>query len=96
FLPFFFLPSRVGEGVIHEKPLRSVSFLRLMTAKYIHVLAVRGDQLDGWYISVPSVSTGRYPVLLAGLLKVSSEGGQSLALRVLTVPGGGPELIGLD
>ncbi|GBM72092.1 hypothetical protein AVEN_266507-1 [Araneus ventricosus] len=57
---------------------------------YPNLLAVRGDPLDGWYLSVPSVSIGQYPSHLAGLLKGSSEGGHSLdlALRVFTIPGG--------
>ncbi|GBN22100.1 hypothetical protein AVEN_114819-1, partial [Araneus ventricosus] len=66
------------------------------TANYPHVLAVRGDPLDGWYISVPGVSIGRYSSHLAGLLKGIKRRGHSLglALRVVTVPGGDPERIG--
>ncbi|GBM93222.1 hypothetical protein AVEN_143165-1 [Araneus ventricosus] len=66
------------------------------TANYPHVLAVRGDLLDGWYISVPGVSIGRYPSRMAGLLKGIKRRGHSLglALRVVTVPGGDPERIG--
>ncbi|GBN50109.1 hypothetical protein AVEN_154704-1 [Araneus ventricosus] len=63
---------------------------------YPHVLAVRGDPLDGRYISVPGVSIGRYPSHMAGLLKGIKRRGHSLglALRVVTVPGGDPERIG--
>ncbi|GBL77223.1 hypothetical protein AVEN_242103-1, partial [Araneus ventricosus] len=63
-----------------------------------HVLAVRGDPLDGWCILVPGVPIGRYPSLLAGLLKGIKRKGHSLglALRVVTVPGGDPQRIGSD
>ncbi|GBN72065.1 hypothetical protein AVEN_19975-1 [Araneus ventricosus] len=56
-------------------------------ANYSHVLAVRGDPLDGWYISDPGVSIGWYPSHLAGLLK-------GIKLRVVNVPGGDSERIG--
>ncbi|GBN37720.1 hypothetical protein AVEN_47174-1, partial [Araneus ventricosus] len=52
------------------------------TANYPHVLAVRGDPLDGWYISVPGVSIGWYPSHLAGLLKGIKRKGHSLGLGV--------------
>ncbi|GBN95355.1 hypothetical protein AVEN_251743-1 [Araneus ventricosus] len=66
------------------------------TAHYPHVLAVRGDPLDGWYISVPGVSIGWYPSRMAGLLKGIKRRGHSLglALRVVTVPGGDSQRIG--
>ncbi|GBN82710.1 hypothetical protein AVEN_250895-1 [Araneus ventricosus] len=66
------------------------------TANNPHVLAVRGDPLDGRYISVPGVSIGRYPSHLVGLLKGIKRRGHSLglALRVVTVPGGDLERIG--
>ncbi|GBM18048.1 hypothetical protein AVEN_75487-1 [Araneus ventricosus] len=52
------------------------------TANYPHVLAMRGDPLDGWYISVPDVSIGLYPSHLAGLLKGIKRNGHSLGLGV--------------
>ncbi|GBL90287.1 hypothetical protein AVEN_130385-1 [Araneus ventricosus] len=66
------------------------------TTNYPHVLAVRGDPLDGWYISVPGVSIGWYPSHLAGLLKGIKRRGHSLglALRVVTVPGSDSQRIG--
>ncbi|GBO14732.1 hypothetical protein AVEN_59426-1 [Araneus ventricosus] len=56
---------------------------------------MRGDPLDGWYISVPGVSIGRYPSHLVGLLKGIKRRGHSLglALRVVTVPWGDPDRI---
>ncbi|GBM79358.1 hypothetical protein AVEN_32969-1 [Araneus ventricosus] len=66
------------------------------TAIYPHVLAVRGDPLDGWYISVPGLSIGRYPSLLTGLLKGIKRKVHSLGLvlRVVNVPGGDSDRIG--
>ncbi|GBN74401.1 hypothetical protein AVEN_30932-1 [Araneus ventricosus] len=52
------------------------------TAIYPHVLAVRGDPLDGWYILVPGVSIGWYPSHLAGLLKGIKRKDHSLGLGV--------------
>ncbi|GBN06856.1 hypothetical protein AVEN_94868-1, partial [Araneus ventricosus] len=93
----FFLPSRVGEGALHEKRL-PLCLLRASRGQqiYPHVLAVRGVPLDGWYISVPGVSIGWYPSHMAGLLNVIKRRGHSLglALRVVTVPGGDSERMG--
>ncbi|GBM91809.1 hypothetical protein AVEN_274657-1, partial [Araneus ventricosus] len=61
---------------------RSVCFLLLMDSNIPHVLAVRGIPLDGWYISVPGVSIGRYSSLLVGLLKGIKRKGHSLVLGV--------------
>ncbi|GBN17553.1 hypothetical protein AVEN_175627-1 [Araneus ventricosus] len=51
-------------------------------ATYPHVLIVRGNTLDGWYILVPDVSIGRYRSHLAGLLRGSSNSGQLLGFCV--------------
>ncbi|GBM83115.1 hypothetical protein AVEN_73111-1 [Araneus ventricosus] len=100
-LPFsfcLFFPSL--EGKRGGSPREAVAALFALcfswTAKYPHVLAVRGDPLDGWYILVPGVSIGRYSSHLVGLLKGIKRKGHSLglALRVVTVPGGDPERIG--
>ncbi|GBM15381.1 hypothetical protein AVEN_270892-1 [Araneus ventricosus] len=46
---FSFLPSRVGDGALHEKLLPLCLLPRFSwTADYPRVLAVRGDPLDGW------------------------------------------------
>ncbi|GBM35040.1 hypothetical protein AVEN_240390-1 [Araneus ventricosus] len=88
------------QGRRGSSPLEAVAALFAScfswTAIYPHVLAVRGDPLDGWYISVPGVSIGWYPSLMAGLLKGIKQRGHSLglALRVVTVPGGDSESIG--
>ncbi|GBM11482.1 hypothetical protein AVEN_101914-1 [Araneus ventricosus] len=69
-----FHPSTASEGALHEK----LSPLCLLLASHgqpkPHVLAVRSEPLDGWYILVPGVSIGLYPRHLTGLLKGSSEG----------------------
>ncbi|GBO18338.1 hypothetical protein AVEN_102868-1 [Araneus ventricosus] len=91
-LIFPFLEGRRGSS-----PREAVATLFVTcfsrTANYSHVLAVRGDPLEGWCISVPSVSIGRYPSHLVGLLKGIKRKGHSLGLafRVVTDPGGDPE-----
>ncbi|GBL89754.1 hypothetical protein AVEN_274209-1 [Araneus ventricosus] len=75
----------------------SVCFLLLMDSNIPHVLAVRGDPLDGWYISVPGVSIGCYPSHFFWSAQVNQAqvaNFRGLALRVVNVPGSGPERIG--
>ncbi|GBN33080.1 hypothetical protein AVEN_7618-1 [Araneus ventricosus] len=83
FFAIFFFSSRVGEGALHEKQL-----------PLCLLLASHGQQitptcwpcvvvpLDGWYISVPGVSIGRYLSHLAGLLKGIKRKSHSLGLGV--------------
>ncbi|GBN37384.1 hypothetical protein AVEN_218385-1 [Araneus ventricosus] len=47
----------------------TIAGIELRTTTYSHVLAVRGNPLDGGYILVPGVSIGWYPSHSAGLLK---------------------------
>ncbi|GBN35273.1 hypothetical protein AVEN_35996-1 [Araneus ventricosus] len=65
------------------------------TAIYSHVLAVRGDPLDGWCTVVPSVSIGWYlATFVVRLLRIKRRGHSlGLALRVVIVPGGDSQRI---
>ncbi|GBM81356.1 hypothetical protein AVEN_50816-1 [Araneus ventricosus] len=78
-----FLPSRVGEGALHEK-LSPLCLLPASHGQQItpHVLAVHGIPIDGWYISVPGVSIGWYLSHLADLLKGIKRKSHSLGLGV--------------
>ncbi|GBM42960.1 hypothetical protein AVEN_140836-1 [Araneus ventricosus] len=74
------VPRRQARELSMRSCRHPVYFLLLMDSPKPHVLAVRGDPLDGWNILVPGVSIGRYPSHFTGLLKGIKRKGHSLGL----------------
>ncbi|GBL82715.1 hypothetical protein AVEN_263771-1 [Araneus ventricosus] len=91
---WLFLPSRVGEGALHEKLLSfcllPASHRQQNTPTCWPCVATHYGQPIRVVHFGPDVSIGRYPNHLAGLPKGIKRRGRSLrvlALRVVTVPG---------
>ncbi|GBN94135.1 hypothetical protein AVEN_65713-1, partial [Araneus ventricosus] len=77
----FFHPSTASEGALHEKLLPLC--LLLMDSQNPHVLAMRGDPLDGWCTVGPRCinSAGSFVTQLAKLLGIKQKLSTSGAWR---------------